>query len=68
MTARAVNAVCLNGDSVGYVTIAYRCSLPSSRSTLETAEVVRTRRMTRAQVRTLDRHDWIDRVLIDAAP
>jgi len=62
----ALESVYPNGDHVGYVTIAYRCSLTSSSFSLEDDEVLDTRWVTLAGLGELDHHGWIDRVLADA--
>lgn len=64
----ALETVYPNGDRVGYVTIAYRCTLPTHNLNLETAELLETRWVTRAELATLDRHEWIDEVILDALP
>ena len=56
-----------NGDRVGYITVAYRCSLPSVDLTLERAEILETRWVSISEARELARHEWIDQVLDDAA-
>lgn len=56
-----------NGDRVGYVTVAYRCSLPSDDFMLERAEILETRWVSIGEARELARHEWIDQVLDDAA-
>jgi 8-oxo-dGTP pyrophosphatase MutT (NUDIX family) len=55
-----------NGDRVGYVTVAYRCSLPDATLTVDHTELLELRWVTATQVPELDRHTWIDRVLDDA--
>ncbi|HEY9266088.1 MAG TPA: NUDIX domain-containing protein [Microbacterium sp.] len=62
----ALEAVYPNGDRVGYVTVAYRCSLPTTNLVLESVELLETRWVTAGEVRALDRHEWIDEVLADA--
>ncbi|WP_236969043.1 NUDIX domain-containing protein [Microbacterium aurantiacum] len=56
-----------NGDRVGYVTIAYACSLSSDRFALERAELIETSWVELADLDALDRHEWIGQVLQDAA-
>jgi 8-oxo-dGTP pyrophosphatase MutT (NUDIX family) len=63
----ALEAVYPNGDRVGYVTVAYRCSLSTTDLVLESLELLETRWATAGEVRALDRHEWIDRVIADAA-
>lgn len=63
---RSLENVYPNGDHVGYVTVAYRCSLPSHDFSLERAELLETRWVSVADVRELERHEWIDQVLQDA--
>ena len=55
-----------NGDRVGYVTVAYRCSLPSDDLTLEVSELMAARWADLETVGTLYRHEWIDQVLAAA--
>lgn len=55
-----------NGDRVGYISVAYRCSLPVDVLDLDQDEVIETRWVQRSDVDALHRHDWIDRVLDDA--
>ena len=54
-----------NNDKVSYVTIAYRCTLPRQTFALEHAELIEVQWFDRATIPTLDRHDWIDRVVAD---
>lgn len=56
-----------NGDRVGYVTVAYRCSLTSDDLALERTEILETRWVSISEARELARHEWIDLVLVDAA-
>lgn len=56
-----------NGDQVGYVTVAYLCSLHTSSFLLDEDEVLETRWATLAELTELDHHEWIDHVLTDAA-
>lgn len=56
-----------NGDQVGYVTVAYLCSLHTSSFLLDEDEVLETRWATLAELTELDHHAWIDQVLTDAA-
>lgn len=56
-----------NGDQVGYVTVAYLCSLRNSSFTLDEDEVLETRWATLAEIAELDHHEWIDQVLTAAA-
>ncbi|AOX65139.1 DNA mismatch repair protein MutT [Curtobacterium sp. BH-2-1-1] len=56
-----------NGDQVGYVTVAYLCSLHTSSFLLDEDEVLETRWATLAELTELDHHEWIDQVLTDAA-
>ena len=56
-----------NGDQIAYVTIAFRCTLPSTAFTLESAELIETRWFTRQQIDDIARHEWIDHVLDEAA-
>lgn len=56
-----------NGDRVSYVTVAYECTLPERRLTLEHDEVQAVAWVSRADVASLPRHRWIDRVLDDAS-
>ena len=57
-----------NGDEVGYVTTAYLCAVPTDPFAIEEQELLEVGWFTRAEALTLPRHDWIDRVLADAAP
>ena len=54
-----------NGDRVGYVTVAYECTLPSSPLTLEADELLETGWFALDEVRSLRRHAWVDAVLAD---
>ena len=54
-----------NGDQASYVTIAYRCSIPTDVLQLERAEITETRWVERDPISRLDRHAWIDLVLLD---
>ena len=56
-----------NGDRVGYVTVAYRCSLPTGNLALDRTEILDTRWVSIGEARGLARHEWIDQVLDDAA-
>lgn len=56
-----------NGDQVGYVTVAYLCSLRTSLFTIDEDEVLETRWVSLAELAELDHHEWIDQVLTDAA-
>lgn len=56
-----------NGDRVGYVTVAYCCSLPKDDLALDRAEILETRWVSMSEVRQLARHEWIDQILDDAA-
>lgn len=56
-----------NGDQVGYVTVAYLCSLRPSSFLLDEDEVLETRWATLAEITELDHHEWIEQVLTDAA-
>ena len=56
-----------NGDHVGYVTVAFRCSLSGADLALEHTELIETQWFSPAEARRLHRHAWIDRVLDDAA-
>jgi len=62
----ALENVYPNGDRVGYVTVAYLCSLRTSSLTLDEDEVLETRWATLAEIAELDHHEWIDQVLTDA--
>ncbi len=55
-----------NGDHVGYVTVAYLCSLDAAAFALEEAEVLEIRWVTLGELGELDHHEWIDQVLHDA--
>ena len=55
-----------NGDRVGYVTIAYRCSIAPRDLSLDPDELLEAAWFTPAQVRTLPRRPWVDRILADA--
>ena len=63
----ALQTVLPNGDEVGYVTTAYECELPAGTLALEHEELIQVAWFTRAEAKDLPRHDWIDRVLADAA-
>ncbi|MFK4834335.1 hypothetical protein ACI3KY_01245 [Microbacterium sp. ZW T2_14] len=63
----ALEAVYPNGDRVGYVTVACRCSLSTANLVLEDLELLETRWVTAGEVQALDRHEWIDQVIADAA-
>lgn len=63
----ALETVYPNGDRVGYVTVAYRCSLSTTNLVLENLELLETRWVTAGEIRALDRHEWIDEVIADAA-
>lgn len=56
-----------NGDHVGYVTVAYLCSLRTSSFLLDEDEELETRWATLAELTELDHHERIDQVLTDAA-
>ncbi|PPF71009.1 DNA mismatch repair protein MutT [Clavibacter michiganensis] len=56
-----------NGDRVGYVTIAYRCSLRSGSLSFDDEELLETRWVLRDEIHLLDRHSWIDQVVADAS-
>jgi 8-oxo-dGTP pyrophosphatase MutT (NUDIX family) len=56
-----------NGDRVAYLTVAYRCSLPGELLVLQQDELTERRWVKRDDVGVLNRHDWIDQVLRDAA-
>lgn len=62
----ALENVYLNGDRVGYVTVAYLCTLHASSFTLDDHEVLETRWVTLAELARLDHREWIGRVLADA--
>lgn len=62
----ALENVYLNGDRVGYVTVAYLCTLHASSFTLDDHEVLETRWVTLAELARLDHHEWIGQVLADA--
>ncbi|MBT1683292.1 NUDIX domain-containing protein [Curtobacterium flaccumfaciens] len=62
----ALENVYPNGDQVGYVTVAYLCSLHTSSFLLDEDEVLETRWATLDELTELDHHEWIDQVLIDA--
>jgi 8-oxo-dGTP pyrophosphatase MutT (NUDIX family) len=64
---RSLEATAPNGDRVGYVTVAYRCVLPSRSLLLEEAELLEVAWFSRGSINMLDRHPWIDRVLQDDA-
>lgn len=55
-----------NGDRVSYVTVAYECSLPTSRLRLERQELLEVAWGTIDEIAERRRHAWIDRVLGDA--
>ena len=61
----ALESIAPNGDRVGYMTVAYRCALPSRDLVLEEAELIETAWFARERVAGLARHTWIDRVLKD---
>jgi 8-oxo-dGTP pyrophosphatase MutT (NUDIX family) len=63
----ALESTLPNGDQVAYTTIAFECHLPGAALTLEDAELLEARWFAIPEVRALDRHDWIDHVLIDAS-
>lgn len=54
-----------NGDQAGYVTTAYDCELLSE-ATPDLEELLELGWFSRDAIRTLDRQDWIDRVVDDA--
>lgn len=56
-----------NGDQVGYVTVAFECTIPDGPLVLEAAELLETRWVTRDEASLLSRHKWIDAVLADAS-
>ena len=56
-----------NGDQVGYVTVAYLCSLHTASFSIDEDEVLEIRWATLAELTELDHHEWIDQVLTDAA-
>ncbi len=62
----ALENVYLNGDRVGYVTVAYLCTLHASSFTLDDHEVLETRWVTLAELARLDHREWIGQVLADA--
>ncbi|GAA2975892.1 8-oxo-dGTP pyrophosphatase MutT (NUDIX family) [Microbacterium terrae] len=62
----ALETVYPNGDRVGYVTVAYRCSLFAADLTLDSSELLEVRWVTTNEIRTMDRHGWIDEVIADA--
>ena len=62
-----LEAVYPNGDRVGYVTIAYECTLQSDPLDLETAELLEVAWFDASSVASLSRHHWIDRVLEDCS-
>ncbi|MFF2053365.1 NUDIX domain-containing protein [Leifsonia sp. NPDC058194] len=53
-----------NGDRVGYVTIAYECELLSPAAP-DMEELVELGWFERERIATLDRREWIDRVIAD---
>jgi 8-oxo-dGTP pyrophosphatase MutT (NUDIX family) len=55
-----------NGDRVSYITTAFRCSLDDHELSLRDGELIDFGWFTVPQTRTLERHQWIDRVLDDA--
>lgn len=55
-----------NGDHVGYVTVAYLCSLDAAAIALEADEVLEIQWVTLAELVELDHHEWVDQVLHDA--
>lgn len=61
----ALMATYPNGDRVSYVTTAFECTLRSGVSP-DTDEVTELGWFSHAQIRSLPRHGWIDRVLEDA--
>ncbi len=63
----ALETVYPTGDQVGYVTVAYLCALDTSPLLLDRDEVLEIRWVTLTELDTLDRHEWIDQVLADAA-
>lgn len=55
-----------NGDEVAYVTVAYKCRIPSGIGlVLEQDELIETAWMRAEEIRSLPRHEWIDRVIAD---
>lgn len=56
-----------NGDRVGYVSVAYRCAIPTADLTLDPVELIQADWFTLSEALTLPRHPWIDRILVDAA-
>lgn len=63
----ALQSTLPNGDQVAYTTVAYECHLPSTALTLEDAELLETGWFTIQEAQALDRNQWIDHVLLDAA-
>ncbi|WP_254787100.1 NUDIX domain-containing protein [Curtobacterium sp. MCBA15_001] len=55
-----------NGDHVGYVTVAYLCSLDAAAFALEEDEVLEIQWVNLCELGELDHHEWIDQVLHDA--
>ncbi|OEI67858.1 DNA mismatch repair protein MutT [Curtobacterium sp. ER1/6] len=55
-----------NGDHVGYVTVAYLCSLDAAAFALDEDEVLETQWVTLAELSELDHHEWIEQVMRDA--
>ena len=55
-----------NGDRVGYVTTAYDCELLGD-AVADGEELLELRWFERQEITALDRRDWIDRVIADAA-
>lgn len=56
-----------NGDEVAYVTVAYECRLPSrSVLVLEQDELIETAWLQAEEIRSVPRHEWIDRVIAEA--
>ncbi len=56
-----------NGDQVSYVTIAYECEVPEATFELEQRELIEVAWHDLPTIVNLPRHNWIDRVLHDAA-
>lgn len=56
-----------NGDRVGYVTVAYECSLSEPNTTLDSDELIEVAWFDARDISTLSRHHWIDRVLDDSS-
>ena len=56
-----------NGDSVGYTTIAYSCSVPAdSEFVFADGELIETGWFTTAEIARLPRDRWVDRIIGDA--